>query len=174
MVGIDQDDPYDPRGAGREQGLERPRGGPEVRLALLLDQHVLEAQVAVPGQIEIAEAAPLQQGRALGADVRGYRDRVGFRHLPSDLGKAGHCLPDLTGLADRSDTDRQGVWTVTHLEFHQQISGLSAYLHVDKLLPPAGFRHELAHPLRCQGLDIVCFRHSFTSTFTCSFIFSVC
>ena len=101
VLGIDEEDPDHPGRPGREEDLERPGGRPEVRLAFLLDQHIVEGEIAVAGEIEVAEPVPLEERGALGADVLGHGDRIGSGISRRSSAKPGHRLSDLPGLTER-------------------------------------------------------------------------
>ena len=83
--GLDQEHADDTGRAGSEQGAERSRRGADVALALFLDQHVLEGQVAVAGEVDEPETVALEDPGALRADVDGCRDRMGPGKLAANL-----------------------------------------------------------------------------------------
>src|SRR5439155_15154419 len=71
-----QEDPDHACRGRREQRAERPRGGPDVALSLLLDEDVLEGEMTIAGEIDVTEPVVLEDPRTLGADVDSRRDRV--------------------------------------------------------------------------------------------------
>jgi len=62
--------------------------------------------MAIAGEVEIAEPVARQDGRALGADVLRHRHRVRPSQLGPQLAQARDGLPDLAGLAERSDFEK--------------------------------------------------------------------
>src|SRR5262249_48144775 len=64
---VGEEHPDDARRPGREQGPQRTAGWAAVALAFLLDQHAIEREVAVAGEVDIPEAIRLQDSGALWA-----------------------------------------------------------------------------------------------------------
>src|SRR5262249_10284858 len=118
VVGLYEQRAHDARGTGSKERLEGTGRRAKVGLAFLLDEDVVEIEEAVAREIEIAETVALDNRRSLGADVLGYRDRIGAVHLSTKLAQAGNSRADLTRLPHRSDFEEQGVFLCTKLEFH--------------------------------------------------------
>ncbi len=85
MTGINEERAHHPRGAGREERLERPRGRAEIGLAFLLDEDIAEGEEAVTGQIKVAQTITFEKRGALRADVLGDRYGIGPLHLGAEL-----------------------------------------------------------------------------------------
>ena len=114
--GLDQQHAHDARGARREERAQGPRRGPDVPLAFLLDQDVLEREVAVTRQIDESEVVALEDACALGADVDRACHRVGAGELPPDVVQSRNGRPDLTRLSERSHFNDQRVLLASQLE----------------------------------------------------------
>src|SRR5262245_16509161 len=111
-----------PDHAGRarsEERAERPRRGPNVALALFLDQRVFQGQVAVAGQIDESEVVALEDTGALRADVHGAGHGVGAGKLPANLVQPGHGSPDLARLTERRDLNDHRVLLAGEVESGQ-------------------------------------------------------
>jgi len=100
---LGQQHPRHPGRARGEERLERPSRGTEVALALLLDEDVLEGEVAVAREVEIAEVAATQDGRALRADIGRGGHGVSRRQLAPNLAELGDRLSDLARLTEGTD-----------------------------------------------------------------------
>ena len=170
VLRVHEQHPHDARRPGSEQRLERPVGGTDVGLPLFFDEDVLEREGAVAGQIEIAEAVAAEERGRLGADVLRHRDRVRRGQIAPDIAQPGDGLPNLTGLAEPADFQRQQMLVSPHLEFHQQIGTLIAHLGVRHLFPSLHFGKELPQPLGRQFPNLFKLSHCFT----CPCCFSIC
>ncbi len=169
MTGIGEERPDHPRGARREQSLERPLGRPQIGLAFLFDQDIAEGEITISRQVEVSETVTLEQRRPLGADVLGNGDRIGSLHLRAELPQPGNGLTDLLGLTDGSDFEKQRLFFASELEFHQEIGPLALDLGPGRFLPGHSLREQLPKPLGRRSPDFLRNVHRFTG----SMIFSV-
>ena len=132
---LGQQDAHDTGRAGREQRAQRARGGPHVALAVLLDEDVLEGQVAVPGEVDVAQVVVLEDARALATDVDRGRHRIGGRQRPADVRELRHRRADLPRLPERRHVNDQCLLVLAEPELDEQIRGLAADARVECLLP---------------------------------------
>jgi hypothetical protein len=157
-------------GARREERAQRTARGALVRLALAVDEHVLERQVAVAREIEVAEARALDQRRALRADVIGDGDWIRRWRGASQRVESADGLANLAGLTEGSRLQQEVVGRCPQHELDFQIHGLSGDLHVDGLFPARGLWKELPEPLSRDSPVILRPAHRFTGPIR----FSVC
>ena len=107
--------------AGRARGEERAKGarrGAEVALTLLLDEDVLQGEVAVAREVDVAEVVALEDPGALGPDVDGGGNRVRPGEVAADLREPGHRRPDLPRLSQRADLNDHRVLLPGETELH--------------------------------------------------------
>ena len=83
-AGLGEQHADDPRGPRGEERAERAGGRPHVALAFLLDQDVLEGEMAVARQVDEPEVVGLEDPGALGADVDGCGTGISGRQLPAE------------------------------------------------------------------------------------------
>src|SRR5438552_279593 len=100
---LGQQYPCHPSRARSEERLERPSRRTEVALDFLFDEDVLEGEVAVAREVEIAEVAATQDRRALRADIGRGGHGVGRRQLAPNLSELRDRLSDLARLTEGTD-----------------------------------------------------------------------
>ena len=171
--GIHEEHPHDARGARREERAQGSRRGPDVALALLLDEDVLEGQIAVAREVDVPEVVALEDPGALRADVDGGRDRVGARKLPPDLRQSCHRTPDLPGLAQGAHLNHDGVLLLAQTEFQHQIRRLTGDAHVGDFFPGLPFHEKLPEPLAKELTVVVLIPTSALDLYTVGWLRSI-
>src|SRR6266404_4761147 len=130
-----------------------------VALALLLDEDLVECEVAVAGEIDVAEAVVLEDARALRADVDGGSDGIGRGQLAADLGQPRHGRPDLPGLTERADFNDHELLRVAQAKFHRYVDGFAGSPQVGEFLPGLRPREELPQALGRLSPNLSGFQH---------------
>src|SRR5205814_5628388 len=156
---LGQKDAHHAGGARREERAQGPRRGPRVALALLLDEDLVEREVAVAGEIDVAEAVVPEDARALRADVDGSSDGIGRGQLAADLGQPRHGRPDLSGLTERADFNDHELLRVAQAKFHRYVDRFAGSLQVGELLPALRLREELPQALGRLSPNLSGFQH---------------
>src|SRR5438552_6533194 len=156
---LGQQDAHHAGGARREERAQGPRRGPRVALALLLDEDLVECEVAVAGEIDVAEAVVLEDARALRADVDGGSYGIGRGQLAADLGQPRDGRPDLPGLTERADFNDHELLRVAQAKFHRYVDGFAGSPQVGEFLPGLRPREELPQALGRLSPNLSGFQH---------------